>query len=396
MFNLMKDRKTPAVVEKVLSGSRFKLSLPKHNSLVVFNVSGISTNVGSKEDKVKPFYEESILFSVKKLGNRDVEVIIERCDKNGNFIGQIFFGEENFSEEILKEGLAYISHGIANRFKNYNELVKAENIAKNAKKNIFSLPEEQIYANDSKSKKIEKPKFSKDAEISKNQELFSIRITEFVGAGHFFLQIPEAGEQLEKIGELMKTLNLEEASPYTPKMNELCIAQFSQDKNWYRAKCISMDKEKKDTFTILYIDFGNKETVTSSCVRKIDEKLIKIPIIAKEAFLAFVSFHDTKYKTEALEYVRDYSEDNELSARHEYTIGNRIYLTVLDESNTKSNLNSDLLRNGLAFLETRRDIIENPAFEKQIILLSKDEEEAKRDRVFLWEDGDIYFKDDDE
>jgi len=201
---------------------------------------------------------------------------------------------------------------------------------------------------------------------------------------------------LEKIGELMKTLNLEEASPYTPKMNELCIAQFSQDKNWYRAKCISMDKEKKDTFTILYIDFGNKETVTSSCVRKIDEKLIKIPIIAKEAFLAFVSFHDTKYKTEALEYVRDYSEDNELSARHEYTIGNRIYLTVLDESNTKSNLNSDLLRNGLAFLETRRDIIENPAFEKQIILLSKDEEEAKRDRVFLWEDGDIYFKDDDE
>jgi len=156
-----------------------------------------------------------------------------------------------------------------------------------------------------------------------------------------------------------------------------------------------LTKKKKDTFTISYIDFGNKETVTSSCVRKIDEKLTKIPIIAKEAYLAFVYFHEKKYKKEALEYLRDFSEGNELMARHEYTIGNRIYLTVLDE-NTKSNLNSDLLRNGLAFLEGRKEIIENPLFEKQIILLSKDEEDSKRDRVYLWEDGDIYTKDDEE
>jgi len=66
------------------------------------------------------------------------------------------------------------------------------------KKNIFSLTEDKIYGNDSKSKKIEKTKYSKDVEPSKSSDPFPIRITEFVDAGHFYLQIPEAAEQLEK------------------------------------------------------------------------------------------------------------------------------------------------------------------------------------------------------
>jgi len=78
MFSLMKDRKTTGVVEKVLTGSRLKISLPKHNSLIVLSLSGISTNVGNKEDKEKPFFEESTTFSIKKLANRDIEVLIDR------------------------------------------------------------------------------------------------------------------------------------------------------------------------------------------------------------------------------------------------------------------------------------------------------------------------------
>jgi len=158
MFNMMKDRKQTAIIDKVLSGSRFKILLPKQNCLVIFSLSGLSTNVGNKEDKEKPFASESLNFSIKRLANKEVDVIVDRCDKNGNFLGQIFLGEENYSESILKEGLAFISHGIANRFKNYNELVLAENVAKSGKKKIFSLSEEKIYGNDTKSKKIEKKK----------------------------------------------------------------------------------------------------------------------------------------------------------------------------------------------------------------------------------------------
>jgi len=112
---------------------------------------------------------------------------------------------------------------------------------------------------------------------------------------------------------------------------------------------------KKELFNIFYIDFGNRETLDSSKLRKIDDELTKIPILAKEAFLAFVLPHDTKFKKEALEYSKDFAEGNELSARHEYTIGKRVFLTILDD-NSKSNLNSDLLRNGLTFLESKKKI----------------------------------------
>jgi len=206
----------------------------------------------------------------------------------------------------------------------------------------------------------------------------------------FYLQTPEAAENLEKIEEIVSKLKLEEEKPHTPKVGELCIAQFSSDKNWYRAKCLSA---KNDSFAVSYIDFGNKETLDSSKIRIIHEELKKVPILAKEAFLGFVKLHEKKYNVDALEYSKDFAEGNELSARHEYTIGNRIFLTVLDESS--KNLNSDLLRNGLVFLETKKDIVENTAFEKQINLLSKDEDDAKRERVYLWEDGDIYGEHDD-
>jgi staphylococcal nuclease domain-containing protein 1 len=187
----------------------------------------LSTNVGNKDDKVKPYAEESLNFSIKKLSNKDVEVVIDRCDKNGNFLGNIFLGEENYSESILQEGLAFISHGIANRFKNYNELVKAENVAKNAKKNIFSLPDDKIYASDSNAKKFERQKESKDVEPSKSSDLFSIRITEFADATHFYLQTPEAGEQLEKIETIMSKLKLEEG-----KNKNLKISFSIYSKSW--------------------------------------------------------------------------------------------------------------------------------------------------------------------
>jgi staphylococcal nuclease domain-containing protein 1 len=400
MFGLMKDRKTTAVVEKVLGGARLKLVLPKHNALVIFNISGISTNVGgsdkTKDEKQTKLTEESLVYTIKNIGNKDVEVLIERIDKVGNFSGQLFIGEENYSERILSEGLAYINHNIANRFKNYNDLVKAETKAKNEQKKFFSLSEEKLYGADTKSKKIEKEKVSKDVIPSHSSEPFSIRITEFVDASHFYLQTPEAAEGLEAIEKIFEEIKIEENNKsYSPNNGEVCICKFSQDGNWYRAKCISSNKEK-DTFVVFYIDYGNKETTNSSSIRKIDDKLTKIPSLAKEGYLAYVNVHKDKYRNEALEYVNEFCEGNELLAKHEYTIGNRIFLTVLDGSSRK-NLNSDLIRNGLAFFETRSEIISNNNFEKQVRLLSKDEEDAKKDRVYLWEDGDIYgsFSDDE-
>jgi len=116
------------------------LNLPKHNCVLILSLSGISTSVGgnNKDKKMeRPFLEESLLFSLSKIGQKEVNVLIDRIDKSGNFVGQVFVGDTNYSEVILREGLAFITHNIANRFKNYNELVSAELVAKNAKKKSF-------------------------------------------------------------------------------------------------------------------------------------------------------------------------------------------------------------------------------------------------------------------
>jgi len=161
------------------------------------------------------------------------------------------------------------------------------------KKNIFSLSDEKIYGSDLKSMKTEKQIISRDVEPSKSSDTFSVRVTEFVDCNHFFLQTPEASIELEKIDEILSKLDLDKQNPFTPKIGELCLSKFTQDNNWYRGKCIQIDKEK-NTFLIVYIDFGNREVVKSDNIRKIDEKLTKIPILVKEGFLAYVVPHEKK------------------------------------------------------------------------------------------------------
>jgi len=288
MFGLIKERKTIGYVDKVLSGSRFRLNLPKHNCVLILSLSGISTSVGgnNKDKKMeRPFLEESLLFSLSKIGQKEVNIIIDRIDKSANFVGQVFVGDTNYSEVILREGLAFITHNIANRFKNYNELVSAQLVAKNAKKKIFSSDNEKIYGSDLKSMKTEKQVFSRDVEPSKSSDTFSIRVTEYVDFNHFFLQTPESSIELEKIDEILSKLDLDKQNPFTPKIGELCLSKFTQDNNWYRGKCVFIDREKNN-YLIVYIDFGNKELVKPDNIRKI-EGIIVILSLKVKSFLFY-------------------------------------------------------------------------------------------------------------
>lgn len=56
---------------------------------------------------------------------------------------------------------------------------------------------------------------------------------------------------------------------YCPQVKELCLCQYQEDQDWYRAEVQSV---KDSTFEIEFIDFGNKTAVKSSNIRKMPQE----------------------------------------------------------------------------------------------------------------------------
>ncbi|XP_065095769.1 uncharacterized protein LOC135717560 [Ochlerotatus camptorhynchus] len=59
---------------------------------------------------------------------------------------------------------------------------------------------------------------------------------------------------------------------YCPKLDELCIAVFDDDKLWYRAVCLQAEPEK-DVFMVQFIDFGNLASVNRESIRSLPKEL---------------------------------------------------------------------------------------------------------------------------
>ncbi|XP_045783447.1 uncharacterized protein LOC123879657 isoform X3 [Maniola jurtina] len=65
-------------------------------------------------------------------------------------------------------------------------------------------------------------------------------------------------------------------APYLPKAEELCIAQFPPDPQWYRAAlCQQIDGPGGAMATVLYLDYGNVETVPVTVLRKMLPEFIR-------------------------------------------------------------------------------------------------------------------------
>lgn len=53
------------------------------------------------------------------------------------------------------------------------------------------------------------------------------------------------------------------AGAYTPKKGDLAIAKFTEDDEWYRVK---VEKVAGSNVSVFYIDYGNREVITSTRV----------------------------------------------------------------------------------------------------------------------------------
>ena len=195
-----------------------------------------------------------------------------------------------------------------------------------------------------------------DLELSTTHEVY---VVSCAGPHSFICQLSEYSDALDSVTTLLAKFYSSEGDGSrlyslkdTPKEGDFVVAQFSQDEEWYRA-VVSSCSEDGSTFDLVFVDYGNLESVPLDKLRRPDPSLAIHPPLAYECFLTEVELLP--------------SEDDEVDAEQAASqkmmevIGEdacTIEVVVLDDSNRpgvvlktvldKTSINSLLIEEKLA------------------------------------------------
>ncbi|CAD5211676.1 unnamed protein product [Bursaphelenchus okinawaensis] len=377
------------IVEFVSSGSRLRVYIPKENAVITVVLSGISCPrtarliQGKPQGESEPFGEEAYNFTRRNVLQREVHLDIDSIDKSGGFIGFVFYqgesGQVNLAEQLVEQGLASV-HFTAEKTKYYNQLLNAEKRAQDQKLRLWKDYVEhaatessaQVEANDVSERKLNLKKVLV-SEVAK-------------GNLHFFIQQYEDGPIIEK---LMADLQREVGTPttsYTPRKNELCAGFFKEINLWHRVKVESIKGGNAD---IVYVDFGNRETVPTSLLAPLPTSLVSQQPLAKEYKLALVQPpNDADFAAETDAAFQDITRSVEyVEMNPEYRIGTLQAVTLYfpGQDNKSVDLGKYLVEQGLALTEHRRE----PRFQKLVKEYEEAEATARRERRNIWRYGDF-------
>jgi len=290
----------------------------------------------------------------------------------------LFIGNVSFGLELVELGYAKVHHGSAQRLKEYNRLREAEEEAKRQRLGVWvdwdPTARENARTNASEAAKL------------------SVMVTEIVDGGNFWYQV--VGEETRALDSLMSTLgeqNLDSAPTHTPtKKGELIAGKFTVDNNWYRAE---VQKINGDKIQVLYVDYGNVETVSAERLRALgaDFSLSVLPRQAHQGRLAFIRAPSISadYGVDAAALLKELVWDKQLVATVQFKEESVNYLSLGDPE-TKIPINAALVMSGLARVQKSRT---RSAFYER---LKEEEEKARKARMNIWQYGDLPESDEDE
>ncbi|KAG8953517.1 hypothetical protein FRC04_002359 [Tulasnella sp. 424] len=391
--------KIPAIVDYVAAGSRFKLLLSRDNQSITFVLSGIRAprTARNPSEKAEPCGEESSQFSTRRYLQRDVEVHIEAVDKTGGFIGTLYLTKpdktvENAAVALTQEGLAFVHHHSAENLPWSRQLFDAEESAKAAKRGVW-----KHYVEEAEVEVVEQ-----DAGALKTQYI-DVIVSDVRTAPQFGFSVQILNnEGIANLEKLMREFSLHhraaiKAPPsFSPKPGDLVSARFSADNSWYRAKIRKI--VGKTEYDVVFIDYGNQETVSLTNIRPLDDKFRALAGQAQDARLSFVKLSDVSsdYFDDAIERFRSICEGRKLIANIDAREGPVLHLRLIDPEDAGSptnSINAQLVREGLAIIDRKgcKYLSSYPQIFKR---LQEDAAEAKRSRSGMYEFGDISPEDD--
>jgi staphylococcal nuclease domain-containing protein 1 len=180
-----------------------------------------------------------------------------------------------------------------------------------------------------------------------------------------------------------------------PKAGDFVSARFSEDNEWYRARIRRNDRENK-TAEVVFIDYGNSETIPWSQLRQLDQGrfgIQKLRAQALDAAFSFLQFPTApEYLREAVNIISDSTADRQLVANVDYIDSREgtLYVTLFDPKQSDSlneSVNADLVSEGFAMVPKKLKTWERAAGDI-LADLQEREAEAKENRRGQWEYGD--------
>ncbi|KAI8325459.1 hypothetical protein GQ54DRAFT_217579 [Martensiomyces pterosporus] len=390
------------VVDYVSAGARLRLHIPRENVKLTFVLGGIRCPRAPRNDGEagEPLGAEALEYTTRHAMQRDVEAEFEGVDKNGGFIGSIWLSKnENLAENLLHEGLATVHDFSAEQSPHTNKLYSAERRAKADKRGVWADFDAAAEAKKIEQQKQEAEKLaSVPAQALKPRiEFLDVVVSELVSPSLFYVQIakPSAIRELENLMADLAISQEPASADFAPKAGQLVSACYTVGDEWHRAKIRKALPGKKE-FEVVYVDFGNSETIGLDRIRPLSSKFTALPAQAHEAQLAFLQLPSetlaADYVGDAFEEARRLVEGRQLVANVEArSPAGLLHLTLYDPALGRpvleKSVNGELTSAGYAIADKRSlASLHNAAGAAKIEELANQARSAHRG---MWEYGDI-------
>jgi staphylococcal nuclease domain-containing protein 1 len=407
MSLLARQKRVPAIVDFVKSGSRFTVLIPRENSKLTFVLGGIRAPRSARgpQDTAEPFGQEAHDFANKRCMQRDVEIDVEDNDKVGGFIGTLYVNRENFAKLLVEEGLASVHAYSAEKTGNAAELFAAEQKAKEGRKGMWHSwdPSQDVVENGDNYEEAPADTNGDAASLpAPKRDYKDVTITH-VDPATARLKLQLLGSNKANLDTLMKDFasfhissSNSQPLPGPPKAGDVVSAKFTADGQWYRARVRRNDRDAK-TSEVVYIDYGNSESQPWSALRVLNNDKFGVQKLrpqALDAAMSFVQFPTTspEYLADSVAFLNDIAVDRQLVANVDFTDTreNLIWVTLLDPAakDQTESLNAEVISEGLAMVPKKLK-----PFERANAALLQDlkqrEGVAKGERRGQWEYGDL-------
>jgi staphylococcal nuclease domain-containing protein 1 len=404
---LQRQKRVPAIVDFVKSGSRFTVLIPRENAKMTLVLSGIRAPKSARgpDDEGEPFGQEAHDFANRRCNQRDVELDIENIDRNGGFIGTLYINRESLAKLLVEEGLATVHGYSAEQSGNSRELYAAEQRAKDARKNLWKDwdPSHDDAGADETADQLASTDLNGDAGAARKKDYRDVLITSIDPNCH--LRVQQLGAGTTALSELMRQFAAFHASnanstglPGSPKTGEYVAARFTEDNQWYRAKILHNDHSAKKA-EVLYIDYGNSETLPWTALRPLTQPQFNVQKLrpqAVEAALSFLQFPtQPDYLEDAKEWLTSRTGGRQLVANVDAQAaekeGGMLYVTLFDPERSESgkeSVNADVVGEGWAMVARKLRPWER-ADKEGLTTLKEKETIAREGRKGVWEYGDL-------
>ena len=215
------------------------------------------------------------------------------------------------------------------------------------------------------------------------------KVIDMQDASLFYVNFTKDEQRLAEIAEKLSDYdNAKHKNLVHPiKIGTICAAKFDVDDNWYRGRVEkSIHSDDEHLYEVYFMDFGNRNDIPASCLKKIENDLVKYPPLAHRCTLAYIDVpgSDKTFGPDAAKFLKEQLWGNECTIAIYDEDDTQFYVSINKGKELKVNdsVNAFLLSEGLASLSNQGELPEDLLEWKEF------EADAKEEQLNIWEIGE--------